>query len=220
MPPKEYRPKFIFGLVAFSILVTLFVVILILRGTSPAGLIENRSTPEEYWLREITTERWPSTRVVTNSFDGYKISVPHEWLVTDHASQDGLLIYFDEKTPSEVPGEGYESGGTLSILAIDTPQPISLDDWVNSEGRLYLTNPSDITLLKETALPGRSYKALSLSRIWIDEWDPNHREAVTILFISDGDSKIFRVTCSIVEEDYAALHDLCVQYAKTFEIVQ
>lgn len=186
---------------------------------SDGGLVKNPNIPREYWPQEITTQQSGSVRTVTNEYAGYEITVPSQWLVTGHAATDGLFIAFDDEVLTEIPIESGRSGGSLSIVVIPIEEPLTLDQWLSRYGRDYVTNEADIALLTKTSFPGRPYEVVELSRTLVDAWEEDRKSALTMFFVHDGSSQIFRISCVVAEEDFVALHHECVQYAKTFRIL-
>lgn len=220
MNPSSKTPLFIIG--AALLLLASFAMLIWWGTKSSEDLVPNDILPRSEWPRTVTSEVVGANQTVTNGIDGYRISPPAAWLVSETATRaGGLLIYFSDPMPSEIPLEFHE-GGSLIIRVLAENQSASLSAWLSDNASAVFPY-YQVGEFKQKSLPNKPYEVLTLSGQTFEIiGSPPIHEATdgreTLTLIKEGGT-IFLVECRVIGSAIEALHNQCVRAVDSFEVL-
>ena len=194
-------------------------------GPRPQGeLVEIPNLPKEDWLRviRVTDDDQQNTKVATNAYDGYRITVPKEWSIPESISRSsGLKIFFNPYGNTLVSGE-YTSGLLLGVTLLQNSENLSVTNWLSSslEAENYL-GQTDITLW-ETVMVNRYAGYKHSTRVSALDENSNIillENSAATLYALQGERGIYILSCSALGQNFMELVTLCEKNLDSFELL-
>jgi len=179
------------------------------KNQDESNLVETINTPIEKWSRKITTELEASNKIVMNKFDGYQITVPENWIVSNEASfNGGLKIYYGGPDITEAPLE-VSDGLLLSVITYS-----DRDDLKNVF--------SDTALFEEVSLPSGAAHITESAISYIDENNKliEVENTRSVKYLIQKNRKFYIISCSALGGDFQELISLCKEQVQTFKITK
>ncbi|MDX1535323.1 MAG: hypothetical protein R3346_00985 [Candidatus Spechtbacterales bacterium] len=206
--------------IIFIGIIILFVVLFLSLATKNAnpkkeivGLIEKKGAPIEEWPRIITVEELNGKKIVKNTYDKYKISIPDEAVVYTEQSRGTLPLEIFKAEEHEPRGDfpAVFNGYALRIYTFENPKNMDVINWIanSSEARGHFTQKHTFEAFSvgENRAFKASYNLFDTEDILV--WD----------YVIKNESNIYVLSCMSFALNPEVYVEDCEQDIQSFDVL-
>lgn len=183
-------------------------------------LIENPENPNTEKLRKIVEEDIGNGyKTVSNFVDGYRITVPSNWVANKTVSRAGELKIVLPVSAADIKEEqaGIDTGFLLKINYFENQEGLELVNWLarSKEAQEFFLKNSGFDPVET-----QKHRAFKASHPVYDGVEAVE-DSLAIDYVFQGKNRaVYIVSCASLTQNYTELVAQCEQQVQTFDIIE